>query len=108
MAKIGDVGLPTTFTSSPEQIELLTLLGLAFPNPAENAVTIPYTIPAGTNSAILRIAEVATGRLVREVQLNLKAEQVQVDLTHISSGLYTYTLLLDGVPNATKKLVVIK
>ena len=90
------------------QVGETSYLGQAYPNPAENTATISYTIPSGINLATLRIGEVATGRVIREVLLNLKAEQVQVDLSNISSGLYTYTLLLNGVPNATKKLVVIK
>ena len=92
----------------PDALTNTNSLGLAFPNPAESTVTLPYKIPAGTNLATLRIAEVATGRVLREFHLNLIAEQVQLYLDRFSSGLYTYTLLLDGVPNATKKLVIIK
>ncbi|RYE21585.1 MAG: right-handed parallel beta-helix repeat-containing protein [Sphingobacteriales bacterium] len=83
-------------------------LGNAYPNPAESAVTIPYTLPKGTSKAMLQIAEVATGRLVNQVNLNLESEQLEVSIANLKPGSYTYTLMLDGTPAGTKKLVVIK
>lgn len=119
MAKIGGVGLPMpppvpadttdTLVSVVQQfLPALSGLGTAYPNPANSTITIPYNLPMGTATATIQIAEVATGRLVSRLTLDLKSERVEIPLVNLSSGLYSYTLLLDGVPSGTKKLVVIR
>ncbi len=116
IAKIANVGLPMPPqqfeeppVGLPEQLELLTTaLGAAYPNPANSTVTIPYRLPEGATAATIEIAEVATGRLVQRITLDLTAEQAELNVAAQAAGVYTYTLVVDGVPAGTKKLVIIK
>ncbi|RYE21584.1 MAG: hypothetical protein EOP51_15265 [Sphingobacteriales bacterium] len=116
IAKIGNVGLPMppreftpVIVGQPEQFSKANIaLGKAYPNPAGSSVTVPYSLPKGTSKAMLQIAEVATGRLVNQVNLNLNAEQQEVSIAGLKPGLYTYTLMLADSPAGTKKLVVLK
>ena len=73
--------------------------------PAQAEVTIPYELPTSVNTAKMVFADVLTGRILRE-QLLRKAA-LRLDLAQLASVCYAYTLIIDGKPVATKKIVVI-
>jgi hypothetical protein len=49
-----------------------------------------------------------TGREVGDYAIKKHSSSLEVNLKDFSNGLYTYTLLVDEKPGATKKLAVLK
>jgi len=77
------------------------------PNPFKETTAIRYFIPAGSKNAQLTITD-NLGRTFKQVTLNTKERLVNVDATALSSGTYTYTLLVDGKLIESKKMVLAK
>ena len=73
------------------------------PNPARTATSIGYNIPTNNGSAQLQLID-NLGRTVKTIQLN-SSGRINLDLSSLSSGTYTYSLVLDGKVVETKKLV---
>jgi len=78
------------------------------PNPLSATTTIRYFIPAGVVKAQLLINS-NTGVTIKQVALNNSGNGVlNIDASTLSSGTYTYTLVLDGKAVETKKMLVVK
>ncbi|MEM0992789.1 MAG: tail fiber domain-containing protein [Bacteroidota bacterium] len=76
------------------------------PNPFTVDTKINYFIPAGVQDARLQIVD-ATGKLVKNVQLNNDGQgQLILAANLLDAGIYSYTLLLDGIVAMTKKMVL--
>jgi hypothetical protein len=73
------------------------------PNPAKSATSIGYSIPTNNGSAQLQIID-NLGRTVKSIQLT-SSGRINLDLSSLSSGTYTYSLVVDGKVVETKKLV---
>ena len=84
------------------------VLGDSYPNPANYFVTVPVTLPANYTTAQLEIRELVTGRTVGRHIIKGDIEQVVLPLDNLNSGSYTYSLIVNGETQATKKMVVIK
>ena len=79
----------------------------AVPNPAaQGSVVIYYNNPAWQGSGRLAITA-ADGRLVWETDLAESSGRTIVDLQGIGKGVYFYSLLQDGRPLVTEKLVIL-
>ena len=76
------------------------------PNPAQGQTTFYYHLPAKTRQAELLIRRATDGYEVGRVPVNPAASQQEANVRAYPAGLYFYTLLADGVPVATKRLVV--
>ncbi|MFL5787525.1 MAG: tail fiber domain-containing protein [Flavisolibacter sp.] len=91
---------------APRQLQNVsagTALEQNFPNPVTNSTSIGYTIPTGNSSAQLRIID-NLGRTVKTVALNASG-RVNLDVSALSNGTYTYSLIVDGKVVETRKLV---
>jgi hypothetical protein len=73
------------------------------PNPARSSTSISYSLPTNNNSAQLQLID-NLGRTVKSIQLN-SSGRINLDLSSLSSGTYTYSLVVDGKVVETKKLV---
>jgi hypothetical protein len=74
------------------------------PNPANTTTRISYSLPTGTANAQLLITD-AQGKMLRSLSLK-SSGTVDVNTITLSSGVYSYSLLIDGNLVDTKKLVV--
>ncbi|MBY0426140.1 MAG: right-handed parallel beta-helix repeat-containing protein, partial [Cytophagales bacterium] len=85
-------------------------LGDAIPNPAKDEALIPYTLQDQTAIIIIEIRELVSGRLIKSINLNKdkKSYSESVRLEEFISGIYTYSLVINGNAISTKKLVVVK
>jgi hypothetical protein len=79
-------------------------LGQNTPNPARATTRISYQVPAGSSRAQLQVYD-AGGKLVKAVSLQTSGI-VTLNTATLSSGMYTYTLLVDGKVTETKKMTV--
>jgi len=76
------------------------------PNPASNTTTFRFDLNS-SRSVILEIRDIS-GRVVStlsEGTLGAGSHTIDFDINHLSSGLYTYTLIADGI-SLTKKMTV--
>lgn len=75
------------------------------PNPFANTTSIRYAVPAGTARASIVVTDMY-GKLIKEVIVQQGTGTVTVDASTLSSGAYSYSLLISGKTIATKKMIV--
>ncbi|PCJ81719.1 MAG: hypothetical protein COA49_04205 [Bacteroidetes bacterium] len=81
-------------------------LGQNVPNPATNITTFNFNITQ--NRTVKFEIRDLSGRIVKSIEkgsLGAGAHSITYDVSSLSSGLYTYTLIADGI-SITKKMVV--
>ncbi|MBI5220090.1 MAG: PKD domain-containing protein, partial [Bacteroidia bacterium] len=81
-------------------------LGENYPNPFNNTTVIPYSIPVNTE-AVIKIYS-STGALLKTFKLEHTKPSVELKTTNWSNGIYFYSLTVDGVEIAWKKMTLIK
>ncbi|MEN9569665.1 MAG: hypothetical protein RL172_896 [Bacteroidota bacterium] len=78
------------------------------PNPVKSSTTIGYSLPSSYSKAHINIAD-AAGHLVKQLKIAGSGKSsVQLNVSDISSGTYTYSLWIDDQLIATKQLLVVK
>jgi hypothetical protein len=80
-------------------------LGVNTPNPARNSTRISYAVP-GNSQAQLLITD-AAGRTIKAFSLN-GSGRVDVNTATLSSGIYHYSLLIDGKIVESRKMEVVR
>jgi hypothetical protein len=76
------------------------------PNPVQGYTTFRYQVPATAQQAEIVIRRATDGYELKRVPLLLKASQQETNLLAFPAGVYFYSLLVDGVPAATRRLEV--
>jgi hypothetical protein len=78
------------------------------PNPFRNTTTIKYTLPSKFTSAQIIITD-KNGKQLRQFNISDSGNGVlHVDASPLSSGIYYYSLVIDGKITSTKQMVVAK
>ncbi len=78
------------------------------PNPFSNVTTIRYHIPQQFFIAKIMVAN-TNGRIIKEVKINTTGEgTININAAALSSGNYTYSLIVDGKLISTKQMILIK
>jgi len=76
-----------------------------FPNPASQYANFEYTLPIGTNKAQLIIRNML-GIEIENLKIENHSGKKAIDVSTYPSGIYFYTLLVDGKVIQSKKLIV--
>jgi hypothetical protein len=76
-----------------------------YPNPADNYVEIDYTLQDANADARITIRNVL-GLVVGEYGLVPNGSKLHIDTSHLSAGVYFYTLSLHSKNVVTKKLLI--
>ena len=79
-------------------------LSSASPNPANSFTNINYTVPTLKDGKI--VIYNMLGTVVKEYQLTNTQSSMVLSTSDLSSGVYVYSLINNGKPVSTKKLVV--
>ena len=79
-------------------------LGQNTPNPYTNNSTIKYALLKDANSAVFTVADV-TGRIISSEKVSSNTGAHTINLGAYASGLYYYSLNVDGNVS-TKKMIV--
>ena len=79
----------------------------AFPNPANTGVTISYQLQSGQANGMLRLYN-SMGQLQRIENINRNTGTINENISTLPGGVYYYTLSVDGIVQATNKLVIIR
>jgi hypothetical protein len=75
------------------------------PNPLSNTTSIRYNIPTTSANAQLMINDF-NGKMIKQLTLQPGAGVVNIDASTMSTGAYSYTLVIDGKAIATKKMII--
>lgn len=78
-----------------------------FPNPASSKITFAYKIKNAAGSASIVLSDIF-GRKVKEILIPSGLDSVDEDLSSLNSGIYFYTLMVDGKNSGNKKLILAK
>jgi hypothetical protein len=76
-----------------------------FPNPASTRTTFTYTLPDHSANAIVVFRNML-GQQVLTSKLNASSDRTTVELSSLKSGMYTYSVIIDGKTNSAGKLIV--
>lgn len=77
----------------------------AYPNPASDQVTFSYSVPTNQESFI--VIQDLIGSVKMQIPLDANQNEVMVDLRSFSSGIYIYSLLVEGRTITTRKLNIL-
>ena len=85
-----------------------SFLGQNYPNPTSDGITrVEYQI--GNNYINGKIIfHDLQGRIISSINLDSKSGTVDIDVSDLESGIYTYSLVLDGKSISTKKISKIR
>jgi len=76
------------------------------PNPLKNITKIEYFLPESAKTASINIFDLS-GKLIKSEGLEAKGlGSLNLKVQDIASGLYTYSLVVDGVSIDTKKMII--
>ena len=89
--------------SSLQEDNLLVL----FPNPSSQFFTVEYSLKESFNSGKLIILDVS-GKIVQQTKINYSRDQILISTNNWPSGIYSCTLLIDGLTALTQQVTVIK
>jgi hypothetical protein len=79
----------------------------AIPNPNSGQARIDYSLPDGVNRGQIVVYN-TNGQRVGSYDVDKTFNYITVDNTMLPSGIYYYTLIANGMPSTTKKMVVIQ
>lgn len=77
----------------------------AYPNPATDQVTFEYSVPSNADAYI--VIQDLIGSVKNRIQLDANRNDVNVNITSLSRGIYVYSLIIDGRTISTRKLNVL-
>lgn len=84
-------------------------LGQNYPNPFESVTTIPYNVVTYRKQAVIIITDAQGNHILTHGIQSAGSGVVMVDIQKVpSSGVYTYSLVIDGVVADTKKMTLIR
>jgi len=82
------------------------ILGLATPNPNDGNVNINIYLPQNITAVVEVLFTDALGQPVQIAEVTERGNvQLNINTVNLSSGTYQYTLIIDGIVEATRKMV---
>jgi len=93
-----------TFPAGVEELAKGATLSGVYPNPANNVVSMSYTLPSGSDGSVI-IRNILGLELKRET-LESTSGRVVFNVADLSEGIYFSTLLVNGGSAVTRKLIV--
>jgi len=76
----------------------------AYPNPANNSVNFSCSVPQDSDAKL--IIRNLLGTVVRDVDINSKSGKLSLNTSDLADGVYFYSVIVNGNPQFTKKLVI--
>lgn len=81
------------------------VLGQNTPNPFSEQTVICYSIPSTANSSQLLFYD-ASGKLIKKIDIKITGRgQLNVFANDLSTGIYSYTLVIDEKVVGSKKMM---
>ncbi len=93
-------------TTNPISFDNQSKLYQNIPNPFQNTSSITYYIPETSKNAQLKFSS-TSGKLVSQIDIADRGKgQLDINAAQLASGVYLYSLVVDGHHVATRKMVV--
>jgi hypothetical protein len=92
---------------TPDRDKLSADVVSVFPNPVKDLLICQYILPEGKESALLTIRN-SFGEAVKVFDIERREGQITYDTENLTSGLYFYTMRIDGFEEKTGEFVVVK
>ncbi|SFC01708.1 Por secretion system C-terminal sorting domain-containing protein [Flexibacter flexilis DSM 6793] len=83
-------------------------VGEVYPNPASNSVSVNYGLPSACKSAVVRMSEVGTGKVLIEQEMSLTGNMLRLNTAPLAAGMYVLQVYADGAPLGVRKVSVVK
>lgn len=77
----------------------------AYPNPASSIVYFNYTLRPGSYNAEIVISDLLGGEAIRQ-KIPIGGSKSSIDVSSLTSGVYFYSLKINGEPQFTRKLII--
>ena len=77
------------------------------PNPFTESTTISYTIPQNVSKALLAIFDL-NGKMLLQYNLQQGNNQVKINGSQLTAGMYIYSLIADGAEVVSKRMILTK
>jgi len=81
-------------------------IGQNIPNPFKNNTTIPYYVPPGSTGSIFIVD--MNGKLIEKFELDSDKNQLEISLKQYRSGVYFYSIKIDGQVKQTRQMVLVE
>lgn len=95
-------------TTQDATLEGSTLLKQNKPNPFNSQTTISYSVANGAENASMQITDIQ-GRVIKSIPLDaVENGTLNLKVSDMASGTYTYSLVVDGQVMETQKMVIQK
>lgn len=94
-------------TVSVNEVSASSSIQTLAPNPAQNQVSVYYTIAEENSVAELLITTVY-GQQIQHLLADPKKEKLDINCAYLENGVYFTTLLVNGKPVSTRRLVIAK
>ena len=85
----------------------ISSLGNNIPNPYSGATVIPFTLASDVDNAQIKVYDIM-GREIKVLRLGQETTQVELSLDKNDSGIYYYSLVINGEILQTKRMVLIR
>lgn len=100
------IGYNSSFSAKTADVKKAYLVQIS-PNPLSQKATVSYSLPADALNAQLSITD-ATGKVVIDYTLSAGSTEQVIDAGKFSSGVYQYSLFVNGKVMDSKQLVIAK
>ena len=77
-----------------------------YPNPASKEITIDYALAKNHKNSAQMVIRNLLGEVVKNVDLTKSFNKQTLDISNLESGVYFYSLLVEGKALSSKRLVV--
>ena len=108
ISEVGDPSNSVTFTIKYNALALSVVAPeivkefLVYPNPANNHVTVNYSITEQSEIVVFNIV----GDKVKILDLDILSNNIEIDSSNLPSGTYFYSLISNNISVETKRLVI--
>lgn len=79
-------------------------LSTAYPNPANGAANVQYSVPAGVKGSL--VIRNLLGNTVREIPLEEGSGNLVISTSDLADGVYFYSIISNGKQDSSRKLIV--
>lgn len=77
----------------------------AYPNPASSIVYFNYALNSGNYNATLSVSDILGSEVIHQTIVNSN-RRTSIDVTNLESGVYFYSLQINGKAQFTRKLII--
>lgn len=88
-----------------EEVSPIVEFSNAYPNPASSIVYFNYTLSPGSYNAEIVVTDLLGGEAIRKA-IPISGSRASIDVSSLTSGVYFYSMQINGEPQYTRKLII--